>query len=89
MFQANDEDTGLNGDVIYLITNTTHQGIDLTINSENGFISLKSPIDYEAVNTLQLEITARDKGTPSLSKKGIFLIKLKAYSCYFIVVIFS
>ncbi|OXB50902.1 UNVERIFIED_CONTAM: hypothetical protein H355_003420, partial [Colinus virginianus] len=67
---ATDWDEGINSEVIYEIHNFNPQSADdiFTIDGDTGEIRLTGPLDYETdVPQHELQIEARDKGTPPLS----------------------
>ncbi|KAK2544733.1 hypothetical protein Q9966_001760 [Columba livia] len=66
---ATDPDEGLNREFSYSIVSSVPTGnTDLfRIDPKTGEIRLTGLLDFEAVNLLELQIEARDKGTPPLS----------------------
>ncbi|XP_021006533.1 protocadherin gamma-A3 isoform X17 [Mus caroli] len=68
---AQDPDTDKNAQVTYSLAEDTLQGLPLSsyisINSNTGVLYALCSFDYEQFRDLQLQITARDSGTPPLS----------------------
>ncbi|CAC5419061.1 FAT4 [Mytilus coruscus] len=62
---ATDADTGINGDIVYAITNGDPSSV-FTINAL-GKLVLNSALDVETVSSYILIVTATDGGTPPLS----------------------
>ncbi|XP_052079594.1 protocadherin Fat 4-like [Mytilus californianus] len=62
---ATDADTGINGDIVYAITNGDPSSV-FTINAV-GKLVLNSALDVETVSSYILIVTATDGGTPPLS----------------------
>lgn len=61
--RATDPDTGDNADIRYSIAGQNK----FTINPTNGRITLISALDYEQQQSYTLDVTAKDRGRPSLS----------------------
>ena len=68
---ASDQDTGLNSQLIYSI-NSTQFAIDNTTSE----ITVNGIIDFESTPLIQLEVTARDLGTPSLNASVIVTVSV-------------
>lgn len=62
---AEDEDTGLNGEVFYYLEDTP--GGTFTIGDTTGNIYLEEALDRELVDTMTITITATDRGSPSMA----------------------
>lgn len=62
-FQARDQDSGRNGRVTYTLSE--NQYVRITQNS--GVLILKNALDREFKDSLELTLTAKDHGTPSMS----------------------
>ena len=69
--QATDEDAGLNGAVRYSLMNNRSalpfSNQQLSINAENGTITLLEPVDHEIQQSFTFTVVARDLGQPSLN----------------------
>ncbi|KAI8782077.1 protocadherin Fat 4 [Biomphalaria glabrata] len=63
---ANDLDSGINKELVYAITSGNSAG-KFFMDPAAGTITLLSSLDYETTTSYSLEITVRDKGSPSLS----------------------
>nr|XP_054499158.1 LOW QUALITY PROTEIN: protocadherin alpha-2-like [Agelaius phoeniceus] len=66
---ATDPDLGSNGEVTFSVSNTfPEKGMNIfLLNARTGEINLGDTVDYEEVPLYEIQIEARDKGTPSLS----------------------
>ncbi|XP_054144254.1 protocadherin alpha-2-like [Melozone crissalis] len=66
---ATDPDLGSNGEVTFRVSNIfPEKGMNnFLLNATTGEINLAGIVDYEEVRLYELQIEARDKGTPSLS----------------------
>ncbi|XP_054499156.2 protocadherin alpha-13-like [Agelaius phoeniceus] len=66
---ATDPDLGSNGEVTFSVSNTfPEKGVNIfLLNARTGEINLGGTVDYEEVPLYEIQIEARDKGTPSLS----------------------
>ncbi|KAI4902021.1 hypothetical protein NFI96_005036 [Prochilodus magdalenae] len=68
---ASDPDQGENAKISYSITESKIKGISVSsyfyINSENGSIFSMHSFDYERMKVFQIQVQARDHGSPSLS----------------------
>ncbi|XP_036247852.1 protocadherin alpha-2-like isoform X1 [Molothrus ater] len=66
---ATDPDLGSNGEVTFSVSNTfPEKGMNIfLLNARTGEINLGGTVDYEEVPVYEIQIEARDKGTPSLS----------------------
>ncbi|XP_059681601.1 protocadherin alpha-2-like [Gavia stellata] len=66
---ATDPDVGSNGEMTFTASNTfPRKGLDLFIlNPKTGDIRLTGALDFEDVRSYEIQIEARDKGTPPLS----------------------
>uniref|UniRef100_A0A8C5BD76 Cadherin domain-containing protein n=1 Tax=Gadus morhua TaxID=8049 RepID=A0A8C5BD76_GADMO len=69
---ASDADQGLNGKVIYSITNTMDDVRRVfEVNEESGVVRLVGNIDYERAHTFQINVRASDEGGLTDSSKVI------------------
>ncbi|XP_041444716.1 protocadherin gamma-B2 isoform X5 [Xenopus laevis] len=77
---AHDSDTGDNAKVIYSISSTNMKNIAVSsyfsINIETGVLYAQRSFDYEHDKEFQMEITARDNGSPSLSSNTTLTIHI-------------
>uniref|UniRef100_A0A8C5PHQ0 Cadherin domain-containing protein n=1 Tax=Leptobrachium leishanense TaxID=445787 RepID=A0A8C5PHQ0_9ANUR len=68
---ASDLDTGENARVVYSILNTIIENIPVSsyvsINSGTGVIYAQQSFDYEQLREFQIQVMARDSGSPSLN----------------------
>ncbi|XP_038006384.1 protocadherin alpha-2-like [Motacilla alba alba] len=66
---ATDPDLGSNSEVTYSVSNIfPEKGKNIfLLNARTGEIHLAGPVDYEEVRLYEIQVEARDKGTPSLS----------------------
>ncbi|XP_066416375.1 protocadherin alpha-2-like isoform X4 [Molothrus aeneus] len=66
---ATDPDLGSNGEVTFSVSNTfPEKGMNIfLLNARTGEINLGGTVDYEEVPLYEIQIEARDQGTPSLS----------------------
>ncbi|NXS12567.1 PCDA2 protein, partial [Neodrepanis coruscans] len=66
---ATDPDEGINSDIIYLFGRHVTAEVKemFTIDEIKGEIRLKGELDYEEIDSYEITIEARDKGSPSLS----------------------
>ncbi|XP_044058892.1 protocadherin Fat 4 isoform X2 [Siniperca chuatsi] len=62
---AEDEDIGSNGEVLYYLNNTS--GGMFSIDNRRGKVYLKRALDREHLDTLNITVTATDKGSPRLA----------------------
>ena len=62
---ANDDDSGSNAAVVYNIAKG-NTGYDFTIDPVTGKITVAKSLDIERTIHYDLEVVAKDKGTPSL-----------------------
>ncbi|XP_072251804.1 protocadherin gamma-C5-like isoform X2 [Leuresthes tenuis] len=66
--KAADADEGLNGEIEFSFGSRTPSSV-LTvfdINSLTGEISLKGELDYETIKSYDIDVTAKDKGSPQM-----------------------
>ncbi|XP_041442044.1 protocadherin gamma-B1 isoform X20 [Xenopus laevis] len=79
--QAIDLDIGANAKVIYSISNTYTEDLPVSsyfsINIETGVLYAQRSFDYEVNKEFQMEITAKDSGSPSLSSNATLIIHIK------------
>ncbi|NXP80275.1 PCDA2 protein, partial [Ramphastos sulfuratus] len=75
---ATDPDLGSNREVIYDIdTSVPASASDLfSIDGKSGEIRLRGALDFETVNFYELQIKAKDKGTPPLSGHSKVLLEV-------------
>ncbi|XP_032558656.1 protocadherin alpha-2-like isoform X1 [Chiroxiphia lanceolata] len=66
---ATDPDEGINSDIIYLFGRhvTTEVKEMFTIDENKGEIRLQGKLDYEEMNSYEIPVEARDKGSPPWS----------------------
>ncbi|XP_036069769.1 protocadherin gamma-C5 isoform X10 [Oryzias melastigma] len=66
--KATDADEGLNGEIEFLFSQRTPEFVLSTfdINSLTGEITLKGQLDYETAKSYDIDVTARDKGSPQM-----------------------
>ncbi|XP_059339847.1 protocadherin alpha-2-like [Ammospiza nelsoni] len=66
---ATDPDEGINSDIIYLFGRRASKEIKemFTIDENKGEIRLKGKLDYEEMDSYEIPVEARDKGSPPLS----------------------
>ncbi|XP_053542773.1 protocadherin gamma-C5-like [Ictalurus punctatus] len=71
---ASDPDQGENSKISYSITESRIQGISVSsyfyINSDNGSIFSMHSFDYEKMKVFQIQVQAKDHGSPSLSSNA-------------------
>ncbi|KAM8971910.1 protocadherin Fat 4-like [Pelodytes ibericus] len=75
---ASDPDTGYNGKVIYSISSITPEDFSsyFAINSETGVLYAQRSFDYEQHKEFQIQVTAKDNGSPSLSSNTTLVIHI-------------
>ncbi|KAG8439051.1 hypothetical protein GDO86_005304, partial [Hymenochirus boettgeri] len=77
---ASDLDVGDNAKVTYLISNTNVDNLPVSsyfsINIETGILYAQRSFDYEQHKEFNLEIMAKDNGSPSLSSNSTLLIHI-------------
>ena len=76
--QAKDRDSGINAQVVYGFSLPVEK-ISVTINASNGAILLNSQIDYEMVRTVEIQVVATDRGTPSLQDTEKLTVNIKVW----------
>ncbi|KAM6116121.1 LOW QUALITY PROTEIN: uncharacterized protein FYW35_006731 [Pterocles gutturalis] len=66
---ATDVDEGINGDITYSFSRRVAGQVKemFTIDENKGEIRLQGKLDYEEINSYEIAIEARDKGSPPLS----------------------
>ncbi|XP_063304059.1 protocadherin gamma-B2-like isoform X5 [Pelobates fuscus] len=78
--QASDLDSGENAKIIYSILSIHTEDIPvssyLSINIETGVLYAQRSFDYEQHKEFQLQVTAKDNGSPSLSSNTTLLIRI-------------
>ncbi|KAM8910673.1 protocadherin gamma-C5-like [Spinachia spinachia] len=71
---ASDVDFGENAKISYSILDSKVQGVSVSsyvyINSDNGSIYSMHSFDYEKLKVLQIQVQAKDQGSPSLSSNA-------------------
>ncbi|XP_053321574.1 protocadherin gamma-B5-like isoform X4 [Spea bombifrons] len=80
---ASDLDTGDNGKVVYSICNINNINTGdipassyFSMNIETGVLYAQRSFDYEQHKEFEIQITAKDKGTPSLSNNTTLIIHI-------------
>ncbi|KAM9769203.1 protocadherin Fat 1a isoform 1-T2 [Menidia menidia] len=63
--QANDLDTGLNGDILYSLVDSAEGAF--SIDQHTGVMTLERPLDREVQSVYELKARASDQGSPRLS----------------------
>ena len=76
--EATDADEGKNGNVVYSLSRVdpNEKGY-FVIDRNDGTIRLGRPLDREKIGCFELEIQARDLGTPSMSAKAMVSITIE------------
>ncbi|NXK00141.1 PCDA2 protein, partial [Corythaixoides concolor] len=66
---ATDLDEGINSDIIYLFSRHVTSEVKemFTMDETKGEIRLRGKLDYEEMDSFEIKVEARDKGTPPLS----------------------
>ncbi|NXT55830.1 PCDA5 protein, partial [Pluvianellus socialis] len=66
---ATDLDEGINSDIVYLFSRHVTAEVKemFTIDEKKGEIRLRGKLDYEEMDSYEIPVEARDKGTPPLS----------------------
>ncbi|KAJ6661385.1 hypothetical protein lerEdw1_015013 [Lerista edwardsae] len=72
---ATDVDEGMNKEISYSISNSIPSNI-FSIQSDTGEIRVKGKVDFEDINLYNIEIEAKDKGSPPLSGHCSILIEI-------------
>ncbi|XP_063304075.1 protocadherin gamma-B5-like isoform X20 [Pelobates fuscus] len=77
---ALDIDTGDNANIIYSLSSTYTEDIPvssyLSINIETGVLYAQRSFDYEQHKEFQIQVTAKDNGSPSLSSNTTLIIHI-------------
>ncbi|XP_053575591.1 protocadherin gamma-B2-like [Bombina bombina] len=77
---AFDPDAGDNAKIVYSISNTNTEGFPMSsyfsINVETGDLYAQQSFDYEQHKDFQIQIVARDKGSPFLSSNATLIIHI-------------
>ncbi|XP_018422190.1 PREDICTED: protocadherin gamma-B1-like [Nanorana parkeri] len=77
---ALDLDSGENGKITYSVSNINTSSLPvssyLSINIETGIFYAQKTFDYEQDREFQLQVTASDSGSPSLSGNATFTIRI-------------
>ncbi|XP_069628967.1 protocadherin alpha-2-like isoform X2 [Haliaeetus albicilla] len=75
---ATDLDEGINSDVIYLFSKRLAAEVKemFTIDENKGEIRLQGKLDYEEMDSYEITIEARDKGSPPLSGHCTVLVEV-------------
>uniref|UniRef100_A0A8C5DMG8 Cadherin domain-containing protein n=1 Tax=Gouania willdenowi TaxID=441366 RepID=A0A8C5DMG8_GOUWI len=73
---AVDPDEGINGEIKYSLSKTLARKVydKFELDSLNGKITLKEPLDYEDSDMYRLDVQASDKGSPPLTSRDINII---------------
>ncbi|XP_075712367.1 protocadherin gamma-B2-like isoform X30 [Rhinoderma darwinii] len=78
--QASDPDTGDNAKIIYSISSNNAEDQTsssyLSINIETGVLYAQRSFDYEKQTEFQIQVTARDTGSPSLNSNATLIIRI-------------
>ncbi|XP_018422206.1 PREDICTED: protocadherin gamma-B5-like isoform X1 [Nanorana parkeri] len=78
--QASDPDTGDNAKILYSVSRANEEDMPMSsyfsINMETGILYAQRSFDYEQHKEFQIQITARDNGSPSLSSNTTIIIKI-------------
>jgi protocadherin-16/23 len=69
--KANDEDYGMNGEIIYSVFPHEQRKIKFQIHPNTGMITVIAPIIQENELVYRLDVLATDKGNPPLSAKTL------------------
>ncbi|NXR70744.1 PCDA2 protein, partial [Rhadina sibilatrix] len=66
---ATDPDEGINSDIMYLFNRRVSAKVRemFTIDENKGEIRLQGKLDYEEMDSYEIPVEARDKGSPALS----------------------
>ncbi|XP_016161152.1 PREDICTED: protocadherin alpha-3-like [Ficedula albicollis] len=66
---ASDPDEGINSDITYLFSRRVSTNVKdmFTIDENTGEIRLQGKLDYEEIDSYEIPVEARDKGSPPLS----------------------
>ncbi|NXD30046.1 PCDAD protein, partial [Spelaeornis formosus] len=66
---ATDPDEGINSDITYLFSRRVSTKVKelFAIDENKGEIRLQGKLDYEEMDSYEIPVEARDKGTPPLS----------------------
>ncbi|KAG9346575.1 hypothetical protein JZ751_006886 [Albula glossodonta] len=77
--KAFDLDEGTNGDVVYSFAEDTMDVIQNTFNvdSDTGEITVTDTLDFEATTTYELNIRAKDKGSPAMEGHCIVHVEIQ------------
>ncbi|XP_045887426.1 protocadherin gamma-C5-like [Micropterus dolomieu] len=72
--KANDKDSGNNARISYFLEDSQLNGMSAStyfyINSDNGSIYSMHSFDYEKLKVFQIQVQAKDQGSPSLSSNA-------------------
>ncbi|CAN2391290.1 homophilic cell adhesion via plasma membrane adhesion molecules, partial [Pristimantis euphronides] len=78
--QASDPDTGDNAKIIYTIFSTNPEEVPassyFSINIETGVLYAQRSFDYEQHKEFQIQVSAKDNGSPSLSSNVTLVIHI-------------
>uniref|UniRef100_A0A8C5MGQ5 Cadherin domain-containing protein n=1 Tax=Leptobrachium leishanense TaxID=445787 RepID=A0A8C5MGQ5_9ANUR len=78
--QASDIDSGDNAKIIYSFSTTNSEEIPmssyLSINIENGVLYAQRSFDYEQHKEFQIQVIAKDNGSPTLSNNTTLIIHI-------------
>uniref|UniRef100_A0A8C5DPU4 Si:ch73-379j16.2 n=1 Tax=Gouania willdenowi TaxID=441366 RepID=A0A8C5DPU4_GOUWI len=76
---AVDPDEGTNGEIKYSLSKTLARKVydKFELDSLNGKITLKEPLDYEDSDMYRLDVQASDKGSPPLTSRCRVIVKIK------------
>ncbi|XP_060630160.2 protocadherin alpha-5-like isoform X5 [Anolis sagrei] len=72
---ATDLDEGINKDISYFFSNNDPSNI-FNIQSDTGEIRVKGKVDFEDISVYNIEVEAKDKGSPPLSGHCTILVEI-------------
>lgn len=77
--KATDPDQGANGEVVYSLSKHTRPEVQrfFYVDSQNGAVSLKAPLDYEVQPAYEVIVEARDRGPNAIPTHCKLHVKLQ------------
>lgn len=72
---AEDKDEGLNGEIVYSLLSESPNS-KFRIHPSTGVVTAASSFTVEFGKSIHIEVSARDKGNPSLNSTGLIEIRL-------------